>query len=174
MNWTELLKTEIESAYGATEKLISKTNDKMLGWKPSTGSNWMTTGQLLMHLASACGVSFKGFITGDWGFPKDVDPSKLPQEEMLPPAEKMPTAKSIAEARKLLEEDKETAFKFLATCSEEDLAKKPAPAPWDPTPMNLGRRLLQMVEHLKAHKGQLFYYLKLQGVPVNTMDYWGV
>jgi hypothetical protein len=40
--------------------------------------------------------------------------------------------------------------------------------------MILGRRLLQMVDHLKAHKGQLFYYLKLQGKPVNTHDYWGV
>jgi hypothetical protein len=27
---------------------------------------------------------------------------------------------------------------------------------------------------LKAHKGQLFYCLKLQGKPVNKADYWGV
>ncbi len=30
-----------------------------------------------------------------------------------------------------------------------------------------------MIEHLKQHKGQLFYYLKLQGKPVNTSDLWG-
>jgi len=174
MNWKELLKEEIESAYGATEKLIAKTSDQMLGWKPSSGSNWMTTGQLLMHLTSACGATFKGFITGDWGFPADVDPSKLPPEQMLPPAEKMPTIKSIAETQKLLREDKKTALENLAKCSEEDLAKKPAPAPWEQTQMILGRRLLQMIDHLKAHKGQLFYYLKLQGKPVNTADYWGM
>jgi hypothetical protein len=174
MNWKELVKSEIDSAYSVTEKLISKTNDKMLGWKPSTGTNWMTTGQLLMHLSSACGATCKGFITGDWGLPKDADPSKMKPEEMLPPAEKMPSARSIAEAQALLAADRKTALECLSTCSEEDLEKKPAPAPWDPTPMNLGRRLLQMVEHLKAHKGQLFYYLKLQGVPVDTMDYWGM
>jgi len=174
MNWTELLKSEVESAYGATEKLLSKTNDQMLGWKPSTGSNWMTTGQLLEHLSSACGATFKGFVTGDWGMPKDVDPGKLSPEEMLPPAEKMPAAASLAEAKKLLHEDKKTALEILAKCSEEDLANRPAPAPWDPTPMSLGCRLLQMVDHLKAHKGQLFYYLKLQGKPVNTHDYWGM
>ncbi len=174
MNWTELLKSELESAYSAAEKLVSKTNDQMLGWKPSTGSNWMTTGQLLKHLSSSCGATFKGFVTGDWGMPKDVDPSKLTPEEMLPPAEKMPSVTSVAEAEKLLREDKKTALEILAKCSEQDLSKKPAAAPWDPTPMILGRRLLQMTDHLKAHKGQLFYYLKLQGKPVNTADYWGM
>jgi uncharacterized damage-inducible protein DinB len=174
MNWTELLKSEIESAYGATEKLLSKADDKMLGWKPSTGSNWMTMGQLLMHLSSSCGGPFKGFVTGDWGMPKDVDPSKLSPEEMLPPAEKMPAVANVAETQKLLRADKKAALEALAKCREEDLAKKPAPAPWEPVPMILGRRLLQMVDHLKAHKGQLFYYLKLQGKPVNTADYWGM
>jgi len=106
--------------------------------------------------------------------PQGVDPSKLPPEEMLPPAEQMPAVSSIAETQKLLREDKKKALEALTKCSEEDLAKKPAPAPWEPTPMILGRRLLQMVDHLKAHKGQLFYYLKLQGKPVNTADYWGM
>jgi hypothetical protein len=174
MNWTELLKSEIESAYAATEKLVSKANDQMLGWKPSSGSNWMTTAQLLKHLSSSCGATFTGFITGDWGMPQGVDPGKLPPEEMLPPAEKMPAVSSVAETQKLLREDKKKALEALAKCSEEDLAKKAAPAPWEPTPMILGRRLLQMVDHLKAHKGQLFYYLKLQGKPVNTADYWGM
>ena len=174
MNWKELIKSEIESGYGASEKLVSKADDQMLGWKPSTGSNWMTMGQLLMHLSSSCGAAFKGFATGDWGMPEGVDPSKLPPEEMLPPAEKMPTIASVAETRKALLEDKKAALEILNQCSEQDLAQKPALAPWDPTPMILGQRLLQMVEHLKAHKGQLFYYLKLQGKSVNTGDYWGM
>ncbi len=174
MNWTELLKAEIESAYGATEKLISKANDQMLGWKPSSGSNWMTMGQLLKHATSACGAPSKGFVTGDWGLPKGLDPNKMSPEEMLPPAEKMPAVASIAEAQKLLREDKKTVLEALGKCSEDDLAQKPAPAPWDPSPMPLGQRLLQMVDHLKGHKGQLFYYLKLQGKPVNTADYFGM
>jgi uncharacterized damage-inducible protein DinB len=33
--------------------------------------------------------------------------------------------------------------------------------------------MLFMVEHLNQHKGQLFYYLKLQGKPVKTPDLWG-
>jgi hypothetical protein len=31
-----------------------------------------------------------------------------------------------------------------------------------------------MVGHLNQHKGQLFYYLKLQGKDVNTMHLWGM
>ena len=45
-------------------------------------------------------------------------------------------------------------------------------APWDPTEKLLGQHLLAMVDHLKIHRAQLFYYLKLLGKPVNTMDLW--
>ena len=77
-------------------------------------------------------------------------------------------------AKKLLAEDKEVALATLREVSDEDLAGKPTPAPWDPTTMILGHRLLQMVNHLQSHKGQLFYYLKLQGKPVNTGHLWGM
>ena len=50
MNWKELLKKEIEHTYKVTEGLINIVDDDKLEWKPSTGSNWMTTGQILMHL----------------------------------------------------------------------------------------------------------------------------
>jgi uncharacterized damage-inducible protein DinB len=40
--------------------------------------------------------------------------------------------------------------------------------------MILGHRLLSMVLHITQHKGQLFYYLKLMGKPVNTSDLWGM
>lgn len=62
---------------------------------------------------------------------------------------------------------------MLEKCSEEDLAIKPAPAPWDPQSVNLGHRLLQMIGHLNQHKAQLFYYLKLQDKPVNTGHLYG-
>lgn len=40
--------------------------------------------------------------------------------------------------------------------------------------MRLGVRLMQTVGHLTQHKSQLFYYLKLQGRPVNTMHLSGM
>lgn len=170
MNWTELLKAEIQSTYTITERLLALVDDDALEWKP-LGNNWMTTGQLLKHITDGCGAAFRAFITGDWGLPEGTDISEVTH---LPPAEKLPTIDSVAEARRLLQEDKRLTSDMLASLCEDDLAHRKAPAPWDPTEMVLGHRLLQMVDHLKQHKGQLFYYLKLQGKPVNTADLWGM
>ncbi len=171
MSWKELLTKELQSAYSTTEKLMAQVDDGALNWKPATGANWMTTGQLLKHLTEACGVAFRGFITGDWGLPPGVDMSEMGR---LPSAEELPSIGSVAEAKSLLEADKKLSFEMLATRDECSLAKDKAPAPWDPTEMPLGHRLLTIVEHLKQHKGQLFYYLKLQGKAVNTGDLWGL
>ncbi len=73
MNWTKLIGHEIETTYKAAEGLMDLVDEDQLGWKPSTGSNWMTTGQLLRHMTSACGSSCRGFVTGDWGMPDGVD-----------------------------------------------------------------------------------------------------
>ena len=47
MNWTELLKSEIEYNYSVTEGLLDLVDEGSLTWKPSSENNWMTTGQLL-------------------------------------------------------------------------------------------------------------------------------
>lgn len=174
MNWTEMLKSEMHDAYRAAERLVAMADDEALGWKPATGENWMTTGQLLKHVSDACGATFKGFVTGDWGLPAGKSADEMTPEEMLPSAANMPTVASVAEARELLAADRKLAREMLGSVSEEELATKPTPAPWDPTPMPLGRRLLQMVGHLNHHKAQLYYYLKLQGKPVNTMHFYGM
>ena len=173
MNWTELLKTEIESSYATTQKLVALVDPNALDWKPATGTNWMTVGQLLMHLTQACGPAFRGFVTQNWGLADGVDVSKLKPEEMLPPAEKLPAIASVAEATRLIEEDRRLALEMVAACDENRLAYENSRAPWDSKQLALGHRLLQMVEHLKQHKGQLFYYLKLQGKAVSTFDLWG-
>jgi uncharacterized damage-inducible protein DinB len=174
VNWTQLLKGEIESTYATTDRLLDKVDPDSLNWKPESGSNWMTVGQLLKHITIACGAPMKGFITGDWGLPAGVKLEDLSPEEMLPPAEKMPGIGSVEEAKKLLSEDKAVALQMIDQVGEDDLANREVAAPWAPdVKYALGRHLLQMVQHLGLHKGQLFYYLKLQGKPVNTADLWG-
>jgi hypothetical protein len=168
MNWTELLKSEIASTYGATEGLARLVDKDKLGWKPGSGSNWMTTGQLLEHITSACGACCKGFATGDWGMPADASP-----EDMLPSADKLPSVKSVDEALQKLAADKKTALEYVAKVGERDLASRKVGAPWNPTEKPLGEQFLMSVQHLGSHKAQLFYYLKLQGKPVNTQHLWG-
>jgi hypothetical protein len=62
----------------------------------------------------------------------------------------------------------------------EDLAWKPSSrtnwmstAPWGGPEVTLFQPFTSMMWHLGRHKGQLFYYLKLQGKNVNTMHLWG-
>lgn len=169
MNWHDLLLNQIDSAYKVADRLVRLLEEKDLTWKPSESNNWMTTGQLLYHMGHSCGIPMKGFVTGEWNMPSHNDISVSKPETSLPPAEKLKTLGSLDEAIKLLAEDKIIAIEAVNACSEEELSGKPSAAPWDRTPLILGLRLLQMINHLDQHKVQLFYYLKLQGKPVNTM-----
>ena len=174
MKWKDLLKVEMEYAYTVTENLMKMVRESDLEWKPAETNNWMTTAQLLQHITESCGLCFKGFITGEWDMPEGMEPPDPDSEEMLPPAEKMTAVESVEKAIKKLAADREVAREMLAGVSEEDLENKDAPAPWDPSDMKLGHRLLGMVMHLNSHKSQLFYYLKLQGKPVHTGHLWGI
>ena len=60
MNWIELLKNEIEYTYKLTDGLLDLVDYESLDWKPSTENNWMTMGQLLMHITNACGAAMRG------------------------------------------------------------------------------------------------------------------
>jgi len=169
MNWTQMLQQQVNDVYRATEGLLELLDDDQLDWKPETGSNWMTTGQLLKHLTNACGSAMKGFVTEDWGMPEEMS-----EEVMLPPAEKLPTAPSVEWTRRKLAADKKLALDMIAQAGEEDLANKMVSAPWNQTSQSLGYWLSDMVAHLATHKSQLFYYLKLQGKPVHTGNMWGM
>jgi hypothetical protein len=174
MTWTELLNEAIEDNYKVTDALMAMVGDADLHWKPATGSNWMTTGQLLMHITTACGFCCKGFVTGEWGLPEGIE---LPPEyeSTLPPAEVLPTIGDVAEARERLAQDKLLALEMVARAGEADLGGRLMAAPWSPDcEMPLGKHLLGMVLHLQSHKSQLFYYLKLMGRDVNTFHLWGM
>ena len=175
MNWTQLLNEELDYLYRVTDALFEIVDDARLDWKPEAGENWMTTGQLLMHTATSNGPGFKGFVTGDWGMPDGTSLEDMEPDEMLPPAEEMLTVESVAQARELLARDREQALEVLQSVSEEDLAGRQLAAPWNPgESFELGRHLLHSIHHSMQHKGQLFYYLKLQGKPVNTGHLWGM
>lgn len=174
MDWTGLLKKEIENTYTVTARLMDRVERKNLTWKPASGRNWMTVGQLLMHISDACGAPCKGFVTGDWGLPPGKKIEDISPEEMLPPAEAMPSVDSVEQAKKRLLEDKALALLMVERAGEADLAQKKTAPPWAPGKESpLGWHLLKMVQHLDRHSAQLFYYLKLQEKPVSTVDLWG-
>lgn len=174
MNWTQFLKGEVETTYAVTAKLIDQVDPGSLGWKPLSGSNWMTVGQLLMHLTTACGMGCKGFVCDEWDLPGGKQWEDLSPDEVLPGAEVLPAIEDVADAKRLLAEDEVLALAMIDRAGEDALGQRLIEAPWARgVLLPLGQWILKMIQHLDQHKGQLFYYLKLQGKPVNTVDLWG-
>jgi uncharacterized damage-inducible protein DinB len=174
MGLVDVLRQDAEHMYATTEKLLGRVPADGLGWKPSSGENWMTVGQLALHCTNACGTGIKGFLTGDWGLPEGARFEDLPPEQMLPPASALPSVANMEEAQRLLAEDRRLALTQLAGVDEARLLRERSPAPWGGPEVTLFQHLESMIQHLGQHKGQLFYYLKLMGQPLNTGDLWGV
>jgi hypothetical protein len=164
MNWTDLLKSEMEEAYRAVDGLMDLVDEDKLDWQPESGENWMPTRQLLRHLTDACGWCCENFAEDRWEAVMSGEGDYEP----------LTSVDSVAEAKAELAKDKARAFEVVDKAGEESLGSKLVAAPWDPTQRPLGQHLLQMVGHLHTHKAQLFYYLKLQGKPVNTFTMWGL
>lgn len=172
MTLNEILEQDASGVYRTAEGLFRLVDDSELGWKPATGSNWMTVGQLLKHCTEACGKTVQGFVTEDWGMPAGSSPEDLPPEEIIPGAESLPSASSVAEALRLLAEDRTLAMKLFSEVSEDRLLNERSAPPWGGPERTLYQHLNEMIWHLGQHKGQLFYYLKLQGKDVNSMNLW--
>ena len=164
MNWTELLHSEIEDTYRATEGLMNLVDDDKLDWAPESGVEWMSTRKLLRHLSDACGWCAANFVHDRW-----------PQVMKGKAQDQPPTSvESVAEAKAELAKDKQRVLDAISAAGEEALASRMVQAPWEPVARPLGQQVLQMVNHLNLHKSQLFYYLKLQGKPVNTWTLYGL
>ncbi len=143
---------------------MNLAEEDKLDWKPESGESWMSTSELLRHLTNACGWCSSNFVNDSWAAIMAGDGSEAPPT----------TVESVAGAKDMLAKDKALALEMVAKAGDEQMQSKLMPAPWDPTPRPLGQHLLQMVSHLSQHKAQLFYYLKLQGKPVNTFTMWGI
>lgn len=170
----KVLLEEAEKAYKTTDKLFRKVDDRELSWKPDSGKNWMTMGQLLMHCANyGCGLAVKGFIKGDWGPVVEESADGHSEAQQLPKAEDLPYVDNVEQAIKILEDDKILALSCIREVQEEELLSKRMVAPWGGIEMSLFQHLLMMIAHLVQHKGQLFYYLKLMGKDVDSIDLWG-
>ena len=174
MTLKNILLNESEGVYIITEKLFARVSDNELQWTPTTGKNWMTVGQLLMHCASfGCGKAVKGFVKGDWGLPDGTKIEDLGAEDHVPSKSVLTSVESVEEAIEALEEDKKLTINCISEVNEKELLNKSFTAPWGGQELTLFQHLLQMIAHLTQHKGQLFYYLKLMGKDVNTKDLWG-
>ena len=114
----KVLLEETDKAFKVTEDLFRKIDNSELHWKPQTGNNWMTLGQLLMHCADGgCGKGFQGFIREDWG-PAPEGEAKEEDVVHLPTAEQLPYVDTVDQAIRLLREDKDLTVSCINEAKE--------------------------------------------------------
>ena len=170
----DVLLDEAKMTYAITEKLFQRVPDKDLSSKPTTGNNWMSMGQLLMHCSCfGCGKAIQGFVRGDWGIQEEGESKNTDAVQHIPPASELPSVESVKQALELLANDRCLALCCIEETKEAELLSKRIVAPWGGPEVSLFQHLLLMIAHLNQHKGQLFYYLKLRGNDLSTSDLWG-
>ena len=148
-------------AYRPAETLIRMAPADKLDWRPA--ANFMSLGQLLCHVSEGLGGELRLLVTGNWPTMEEMD--KEMRLESLP-------ACSVVEALAKLEKDKATLREALAGISAEDFAQKVVSVPWG-VQGKTEKMALYFREHLTSHKQQLFTYLKLLRLPVDTTTLYG-
>ena len=147
--------------YRPTEKLIRMVPEDKINWAP--GPTFMNTGQVLGHLSEGIGGGLEMLLTGKW-------PSAQEMEEGMK-LENLPSC-NPQEALDKLEKDKKILRQVLDGVSEEDFANKVVSVPWGWN-AKMERMAINFLGHFTNHKMQLFTYLKLLGLPVNTETLYG-
>ncbi len=138
-------------------KLISLAPADSLAWRPAE-ANMMNLGQLLRHLA-ACPRHLATAARN--AFPPPAEFTRANEEALLNTA-------TPDEAGRSLEANYAEAAKAIEALSEGDFQRQQIAVPWGPpAPMHMS--LLAMAMHQSNHKMQLFLYLKILGLDVNTM-----
>ena len=149
-------------AYRPTLVLIRMAPADKLDWRP--GPSFMSLGQVVAHISHGMGDDLRCLIENKWPFTPEqmVEGMKL---ENLPSCGAEPALEE-------LEKDKATLREVLDSISEEDFAQKAVSTPWG-WQGKLERMAVLFREHFTNHKMQLFTYLKLLGLPVNTETLYG-
>jgi uncharacterized damage-inducible protein DinB len=152
----------VTESYKPAEKMIGMVPADKLDWRP--GPTFMSFGQLVYHLSDGLGAGLEWLLGGNW-------PSMEEMAEGMK-LENLPSC-SPKEALDKLEKDKKILRKVLDGMSEEDFTNQVVSVPWGVT-AKMERMALHFLEHFTNHKMQLFTYLKLLGLPVNTEMLYGM
>jgi hypothetical protein len=152
----------VVQAYRPAKTLIEMVPADKLDWRP--GPKFMSLGQLICHMSSGVGESLQLLQTGRW--PSMDEMLKGMKQENLPSC-------GVEEALKKLEADKQVLRAVLDEISEADFAGRVVSVPWG-FQGKFELMAISFLEHFTNHKMQLFTYLKLLDLPIDTQTlYFG-
>jgi hypothetical protein len=142
------------------EHLITLIPPDAITWKPQLQNGASDLGHLLGHLLDC----FAGFCAVfDAAFPNEL--KHIERLQSLPVNHACETKEALVRIREYAEQI-EQGFTF---CSDDDLRRR-IPSVFVPQGETVLTFLLGNLEHLISHKYQLFFYLKLFGLPVSSKD----
>jgi|GEM_PF-6267662 len=149
---------EYQGEIRVLQRLIGRAAEVDLQWRPRP--DMMSVGQVIRHLSDSFADSLHSLRTGEWPY----DPNAP-----LPTAEQMPAVAGVEEAISALERDQARTAAFLEAMTEKEFGHLPVSTPWG-AHGRFERVAAAFLEHLKMHKMQLFLYLRMQGVALDTGD----
>jgi len=157
------VQTKVLETVELTEHLTTLAPEKLLTWSPTAIPNSSAPtdlGHLLGHLldcmAGFCAAFLAAFPDGLTDF---AQLKALPVNQFCAPAEALARMNTY----------KVSIARGFACCADADLSRKIKTifAPEGETLLTL---LLGNLEHLINHKYQLFFYLKIAGIPVSSRE----
>jgi uncharacterized damage-inducible protein DinB len=151
----DILLQHAEGVNRSTDTLIRISPGDKVSWNP--GPTFMTAGQLLHHLSN-CPAVISMAATNS--FPSSEKLREYIAAELKKSADPSTAAKRLAE-------NFAAARSHLTGLSDGDLVHRTVAMPFGGS-VPLAASLLFAIQHQTNHTMQLFSYLKLLGLPVNT------
>jgi hypothetical protein len=171
MTKTEYLKFT-KRVVDSTRGLIEKTPADKLDWRP--GPSFLKTSAVLHHVSSAVGALLRDVMNDKWEYRPEGAGGDADGSAGLPPADAYPVVKRVDEAREMIDADWKLFEECFSKVDEDTFNGQVCKIPWMAPGTTLKEYMLLTTEHLSNHRMQLFMYLRLLGVKVDTTTlYYG-
>jgi uncharacterized damage-inducible protein DinB len=141
----------------STEILFQQVPPDKVDWKPTDGS--FTIGQQMSHIAGAFEVYAHGITTGNWGFTSI--------RERFLKNRHQPTV-SVEDAIKAMNDNHREFRRLVGALGDDEFNGGAIDTPQLGGKVPRWRIGMLFIEHHLYHKAELFMYLKLLGVKVNS------
>jgi hypothetical protein len=152
----------------ATRGLIKKTPADKLDWRPDP--SFLKLSAVLHHVSNTVGSQLRDVMNEGW----EYRAGETGGNTGLPPADAYPVVESIEEAREMIDADWKLFEERFARVDENTFNDQVCKIPWMAPGTTLKEYMLLTSEHLSNHRMQLFLYLRLLGVKVDTTNLYGV
>jgi hypothetical protein len=168
-----------KAEYGAFVKGIMRAARGLMGRAPADKLDWrpdpsfMTMSAVLCHLSDAVGSQLRDVMNEAWEYRPAGAGADGEHGAGLPPADAYPVVKSVQEALKKFDADAALFDEYFSRVDEKTFNTQVCKIPWMAPGTTLKDYMLLTAEHLSNHRMQLFMYLRMLGVKLDTSNLYG-